>query len=196
MARNNQDAYRRGGRNGNGAAYRKQSNGKGQAGRVERTRKSPPQAQHTPMTASEEAEAQLASLHGEKSSVLDRLPKAVGPAGVPRSARPTPTAEQPTGKWQGTRQAFEEGAFAREPREEEAPFGFGMPASASAQRSSVPVRRLPPPEPRLSRVQERLVRAFPPLFRAIGDAAQAVERPVRNALDTLQWLGRAARRAS
>ncbi len=176
MAKNNQDAYRRGGRNGNGAAYRKQqaqSGGKQQRGNhTERTRNTKAQQPHVPMmTAAEEAEAQLASLHGESQSVLDRLPKAVGPAGVPRSARPMPTAQV--------------GETSRGPtRALAARDNVPAPASADAGNRN------------LSWLQERLVRAFPPLFRAAGLAARAVDRPVRDALDTLQWLGRAARRVS
>lgn len=163
MAKNNEHAAKRGNGRSDGAARQ----------RAARAR----------MSAAEEAEAQLASLHGEERSVLDRLPKAVGPAGVPRSARPVPTASEP----QPHAHADAHGHHEHEHRRTH---GHASRAQRDAPRDLVTRGA---DAPRLSPLQRRLVRTFPPLFRAIGTAAGVLDRPLRQALDTLQWLGRAAR---
>lgn len=142
-----------------------------------------------PLTATEEAEAQLAALHGEAGSPFAPLPRHV--AGAPPGARPIPTDD--------SRRFLE-----RDLREEEAPFGFGIPASEEAalggkrepferQRGAFHHERSR--EGRLSPMVRRMVRAFPPLFRAVGNVARAIDRPVRDALAALDRLGREARRA-
>ncbi|AKU89792.1 hypothetical protein [Vulgatibacter incomptus] len=87
---------------------------------------------------------------------------------------------------------IEHGLIEIEPREEEAPYGFGIPASEEAAlgRQAPPVRR----EMEHRRIGERMARSFPKPFRLLGSAAQAAEGPVLRALIRLQHLGDLARR--
>jgi hypothetical protein len=77
------------------------------------------------------------------------------------------------------------------PEEEEAPFGLGVPHTRSSDRRS----RVGKPEAALPPGTAKLVRGMAPLFRLLGDAARAVDEPIRRALETLQRLGHEARRA-
>jgi len=205
MVKDNQDYFKRAGRSGGPPGPRKQFKDRLSRERAVLKRDQEhvlpserPKAgrRAEPLTAVEETEAQLAALHGERSSVLDQLPRPVGAAGVPRSARPIPTA--PEREARGDGHAFADtGPFSREIREEEAPYSYGIPASEEAAlgRDREPfARRATREERELRGVQRMLVRRLSPLFRVLGEAARAVDKPVRNALDTLQWLGRAARK--
>ncbi|WP_373048937.1 hypothetical protein [Vulgatibacter sp.] len=183
MVKDNQDSYKRGGRSGGPGGTRKQHRSKLSQEKAELRRASREGATRAALTATEEAEAQLQSLGRDERH----------------------------GRWRSNQQAFEGSAFAREIREEEAPFGFGIPASEDAAlgHEREPFERergemlhaardqdRERAERRLSPTQRRLVRTFPPVFRAVGDAARAIEKPIRNALETLQLLGRSARRTS
>lgn len=227
MVKDNQDYYKRGGRSGGPRGPRKQFKDRLAREQAvlrrdqehvlpsERPRAGRQQGV-APLSAVEETEAQLASLHEERGSVLDQLPRPVGAAGVPRSARPIPTAstESRQEKARGDGHAFAEtGPFSREFREEEAPFGYGIPASEEAalgherepfERERGEMRHAAREQARELREERRelhgvprlIVRGFSPVFRVLGDAARVIDRPVRGALDTLQWLGRAARKAT
>lgn len=229
MGKDNQDHFKRGGRSGGPPGPRSQH--KAQLTRQRATLRRDqehvlpgerpragrrPQQEEEPRDATEEAEAQLASLHGEYESVLDRLPRPVGAAGVPASARPIPTAtgeEEPYDEEffgdteeeeSAVGHAFVAGPFGREVEEEEAPFGYGIPASEDVAlggsrepfaRERGEMRHAARQQQRpLTGGERRLVRRLSPVFRVMGQAARVIDRPVRNALDTLQRLGHEARR--
>ena len=113
--------------------------------------------------AVEEAEAALAAVHGDRDPGHAFLPKGTYGRAMARAA------------------PFN-------PEEEEAPFGFGMPHTRSAERRRAERRELSP------RSRE-LVKRAPSLFRLLGDAARAIETPIRQALESLQRMGHEARRA-
>lgn len=219
MVKDNQDYYKRGGRSGGPAGPRSQQKQKLTKERAilqrDEERKLPGEkplsgkkGSTQAFTATEEAEAQLASLHAEKrSSVLDRLPKPVGAAGVPRSAKPTPSPTSGVAFESEGIEPGETGTWNLEPREEEAPFNFGIPASEDAalghkrepferenremQKAAREIDRARA-QRELSPMVRRVVERFPQVFRMVGDAASAVDRPLKRAIETLQWLGSAA----
>lgn len=228
MVKDNQDHFKRGGRTGGPAGTPKQFRDKLSQERAtlrrdqehvlpsERPRAGKHKRQE-PQDATEEAEAQLASLHGEQGSILDSLPRQFGAAGVPRSARPIPTDQKAS--WGGEAQSFENGPFAREVEEEEAPYGYGIPASEEAalgnarepfirergemrhasheqRKGQRGGERRAGGDRELSGMQRKIVERFSPIFRVAGEAARAIDKPVKNALETLQWLGKAARKPS
>lgn len=223
MANKNQDYYKTGGRGGGPVGPRSQHKSLFSQERAILDRDQErvlggerplsgrrPAPGHKPMGAVEEAEAQLASVHGEaeRPSVLDSLPRPTGTVGVPRSAKsvvgalPTEEREEEEGV-----EAGEEGTWNLEPRESEAPYGFGIPASEDAalgherepfareegemRHAAREVRR--PHVPPLAR---RAMRTFPSLVRLMGDVARAVDRPIRRTLETLQQLGDEVRKPS
>jgi len=202
MVKDNQDHFKRAGRPGGPPGPRSQFKARltrtrarllrdeehvlpGERPRAGRRRSEPP------VTATEAAEADLAALHG---SALDHLPKPVGAAGLPQSARPIHEGEEPAGR------TFTHGPFAREVAEEEAPYGYAIPASedAAVGRPQEPFAReraeMRHAARRSAGLERTLVRRFSPILRLVGEAARAIDRPVRGALDTLQRLGREARK--
>lgn len=162
--------------------------------------------------AVEEAEAQLASVHGEalhRPSVLDSLPKPKGTVGVPRSARPVVGVMTTEREEEEGVDASEQGTWNLEPRESEAPYGFGIPASEDAALGHArepfareagemhhAAREPRPHIPHLPRIALRAIKTFPSLVRVVGNAARAVDRPIRRTLDTLQHLGHEVRKPS
>jgi len=131
-------------------------------------------------------------------SALDALPKAVGAAGVPGSMKAIPTAPEGPEREAGPESG--ETPSTDEPRAGSPAYGYGIPASEDtalgherepfareeeARRSE---------ERRLGGVAERVVRTFPWAFGVIGEAARAIDEPLKRTLDKLQWLGREARR--
>lgn len=220
MANKNQDHYKVGGRSGGPVGPRSQHKGLFARERAilerDQERVLPgerPLSGRRPgraMDAVQEAESQLASVHGEhRSSVLDSLPRPTGTVGVPRSARPVirtrpspPEREEEEGI-----EPSEQGTWNLEPREAEAPYGFGIPASedtalgherepfareAGEMRHAAKEGR-PPHLPPLAR---KALKTFPSLVRFVGDAARILDRPIRRTLDTLQQLGNEVRKPS
>ncbi len=91
-----------------------------------------------------------------------------------------------------------------DPREEEAPYGFGIPASEEAaighetrfyERETRAHQAQAHEEMGLRRAPfgERMARSFPRPFRLLGRTAHALDRPIRRTLDRLQSLGEIAR---
>jgi hypothetical protein len=64
----------------------------------------------------------------------------------------------------------------------------------AAQEQRKDQRRAQPRE--LTGIQRTIVLRFSPIFRVAGEAARAIDKPVKDVLDTLQWLGKAARKPS
>ncbi|HWV38129.1 MAG TPA: hypothetical protein VN033_06585 [Vulgatibacter sp.] len=88
-----------------------------------------------------------------------------------------------------------------EPREYEAPYGFGIPASEEAALGGerAPHERLgretdQRPTSR-STLGERMAKRYPRPFRLLGKGAAWLDRPIRRALDRMHSLGEIAKRA-
>ncbi len=158
-------------------------------------------------TPRHEEEEQEQARHAMHHSVLDRLPKPVGAAGVPGSMKAIPT-EQPEATHEpdtqparrDEREQQRPKKSAHEPRAESPAYGYGIPASEDTAlghdrepfaREASALRD----EHRLGPVAQRVVRTFPWAFGVIGDAARVIDRPIKRTLHKLQWLGREARRA-
>lgn len=115
-----------------------------------------------------------------------------------------PASRRPPGP---VARALEGATHDLEPREQEAPYGFGIPASEEAALGSErePRERFGHPhegraharwlEARSPPMGERMARRFPQPFRLLGDAADVFGRPIRRALDRLHTLGEIARRS-
>ncbi|WP_373049223.1 hypothetical protein [Vulgatibacter sp.] len=128
-----------------------------------------------------------------RHSVLDDLPKPVGAAGVSSRAKAIPTeteAEAPAERFEARAEAEEEWAYEEDGHGGYVPsefrIGAGGEEEIGAPREEALLEELPP-------MARRLFRTFPLAFRVVGEAARAIDRPVRSALDRLQRLGDAAR---
>lgn len=229
--KDNQDYFKRGGRSGGPAGTRSQLKSRFTTKRAILTRDQEhrlpgerplsgkrPEGQASERSATEEAEAQLASLDEERTSVLDSLPNPTGTVGLPRSAKKPARAasgarsgasfQAPVDEDELGVEPWEQGTWDLEPREEEAPYGFGIPASEEAalghnrepflreageMRHAAREGHRAAPLPPLAR---RALRTFPTLARVMGGAAKVVDRPIRRTLDTLQRIGDEAARHS
>lgn len=196
-SRANQDHYKVGGRSGGPAGPLDQfksmlATERARLGR-EGGRGAPPRG------AAAEVEQQLSDLHGHpqrRHSVLDDLPSATGPAGVPAGRKPAdPHPEAPEPEHEARlRDYAERGGGGPEEQDVSMPADYAVAEREAAPWAGEDVAGAPT-GPRLTPLQSRAVRALSPALKLAGGAARFAERGVRRTLDVLQWLERARDRA-
>lgn len=136
-------------------------------------------------------EGRGARVHGEHHSVLERLPKPVGAAGVPQSMKAVAGAPA-----EGRAEEEEPLAEAYERAPEEFSMRLEGEETELSPAAAPPLLETAPDESRLSPMARRMVRTFPLLFRTLGDAARAIDEPIKRTLGRLQYLGEASRKPS